>query len=33
MMQKNLVRAKIGEQTNFYKKGLYVRVTLEGVRY
>lgn len=32
-MQKNLVKAKIGEQTNFYKKGLYVKVILEGVRY
>jgi ribosome biogenesis protein BMS1 len=29
----NVTRAKIGEQTNFYRKGLYVKVTLEGVRY
>ena len=32
-MNETVVKATISEQTNFYKKGLYVRVVLEKVKY
>lgn len=31
--KRNVTKAKIGEQTNFYKKGLYVKITLEKVKF
>jgi ribosome biogenesis protein BMS1 len=31
IMKSKVTRAKIGEQTNFYRKGLYVKVTLEAL--
>lgn len=33
IMKQNIVKATISEQTNFYKKGLYVKVVLEKVAY
>ena len=32
-MNETVVKATISEQTNFYKKGLYVRVVLEKIKY
>ena len=32
-MNQTIVKATISEETNFYKKGLYVKVVLEKIRY
>lgn len=33
MLKQNIKKATISEQTNFYRKGLYVRIVLEKIRY
>lgn len=32
-MNDNVIKASISEETNFYKKGLYVKIVLEKVKY